>query len=259
VSIPRHRLAVGPRRRYPRAVSVVRLRNAVALAGRFPALAGLDLDVAPGEAVLLQGPNGAGKTTLLRVCAGLLPLHTGEATILGHDLTRSPQRRSLRRLVGLIGHASFLYDELTAWENTRFWARAARVDDASADAALVRMGIDGRLRDLPVGSMSAGQKRRVSIAAVVARRPQLWLLDEPHAGLDQDGRDVVDQLVRDATQAGATVMVASHEIERAQAMAPRRVTIAGGIVVADTGPRAVTPAAVPNSAPDTTFGVANVG
>jgi heme ABC exporter ATP-binding subunit CcmA len=227
------------------------LRNAVALAGRFPALAGLDLDVSPGEAVLLQGPNGAGKTTLLRVCAGLVPLHSGEATVLDHDLTHAAQRRALRRFVGLIGHASFLYDELSAWENTRFWARAAGVDEASADTALVRMGIEGRLRDLPVGSMSAGQKRRVSIAAVVARRPQLWLLDEPHAGLDQDGRDIVDQLVHDATRAGATVIVASHEIERAQAMAPRSITIAGGMVVADSAPL--------TTAPETTLGVANVG
>jgi ABC-type multidrug transport system ATPase subunit len=154
----------------------------------------------------------------------------------------------------LIGHASFLYDELSAWENTRFWARAAGVDEASADTALVRMGIEGRLRDLPVGSMSAGQKRRVSIAAVVARRPQLWLLDEPHAGLDHDGRDIVDQLVHDATRAGATVIVASHEIERAQAMAPRSITIAGGMVVADSAPRTAL-----TTAPETTLGVANVG
>jgi heme ABC exporter ATP-binding subunit CcmA len=210
------------------------LRNAVALAGRFPALAGVDLDVAAGEAVLLQGPNGAGKTTLLRVCAGLVPLHSGAAAVLGHDLSRTADRRAVRRRVGLIGHASFLYDELSAWENARFWARAAGVRDDSARAALERMGIEGRLRDLPVGSMSAGQKRRVSIAAVVARRPELWLLDEPHAGLDQEGRDCVDRLVRDATAAGATVLVASHELERARAMAPRAVTIAGGMVVADS-------------------------
>jgi heme ABC exporter ATP-binding subunit CcmA len=211
------------------------LRNAVALAGRFPALAGVDLDIAAGEAVLLQGPNGAGKTTLLRVCAGLVPLHSGAGSVLGHDLSRTADRRAVRRRVGLIGHASFLYDELTAWENARFWARAAGVREDTAQAALERMGVEGRLRDLPVGSMSAGQKRRVSIAAVVARRPELWLLDEPHAGLDQDGRDCVDQIVRDATAAGATVLVASHELDRARSMARRAVTIAGGTVVADTG------------------------
>jgi heme ABC exporter ATP-binding subunit CcmA len=226
------------------------LRNAVALAGRFPALAGVDLDVAAGEAVLLQGPNGAGKTTLLRVCAGLVPLHSGAASVLDHDLSRTAERRAVRRRVGLIGHASFLYDELSAWEKSRFWARAAGVRDDAAHAAIERMGIEGRLRDLPVGSLSAGQKRRVSIAAVVARRPQLWLLDEPHAGLDQEGRDRVDQLVRDATAAGATVLVASHELERARSLAPRAVTIAGGVVVADTA------ALAPDSA---VWGGANVG
>ena len=236
-------------------MSVVRLRNAVALAGRFPALAGVDLDVAPGEAVLLQGPNGAGKTTLLRVCAGLVSVHSGAAVVLDHDLTRAANRRAVRRRVGLIGHASFLYDELSAWENARFWARAAGVRDDSADAALVRMGIEGRLRDLPVGSMSAGQKRRVSIAAVVARRPQLWLLDEPHAGLDQDGRDCVDQLVNDATAAGATVLVASHELERAGAMTARTVTIAGGVVVADTA----TPGPSGPPSGESVRGVASVG
>ena len=227
-------LAGRRRRRYPRVVSVAGLRGVVALAGRFPALAGVDLDVEPGEAVLLQGPNGAGKTTLLRLCAGLVELSAGSATVFGHDLGTRSGRRLARRFVGLVGHASFLYDDLTAWENTRFWARAAGADDDEVRAAWQRVGIEGRLRDLPVGSMSAGQQRRVSLAAVVARRPRLWLLDEPHAGLDQEGRDVVDQLVRDATKAGASVMIASHEIERARAIAPRAVTIAGGVVVDDS-------------------------
>jgi energy-coupling factor transporter ATP-binding protein EcfA2 len=119
------------------------------------------------------------------------------------------------------------------------------------------MGIEGRLRDLPVGAMSAGQKRRVSIAAVVARRPRLWLLDEPHAGLDQDGRDTVDQLVRDATAGGATVIVASHELERARAMAPRSITIAGGMVVPGAE-RVQAPGAERVQAPRVP-GVANVG
>ncbi len=226
-------LAGFPDGRYGGRVSVLRLRHAVALAGRFPALAGVDLDVEPAEVVLLQGPNGAGKTTLLRVCAGLVPLNRGEGTVLGFDLVRD--RRAVRRNVGLIGHASFLYDDLTAWENVRFWCRASGVDESAAAGAMRRLGVDGRLRDLPVGSMSAGQRRRVSIAAMVARRPALWLLDEPHAGLDQEGRDIVDQLVVDAAAAGATVLVASHELDRARSLAPRTVTIAGGVVVADTG------------------------
>src|SRR5439155_13374094 len=91
--------------------TVVRFRSAVCLLGRFPALAGVDLDVAAGEVVLLEGPNGAGKTTLLRTCAGLLPIASGIAEVLGNDLSRD--RRGVRRRVGLLGHAGFLYDDLT--------------------------------------------------------------------------------------------------------------------------------------------------
>src|SRR5919199_4091733 len=83
--------------------NVVHFRAAVSLLGRFPALAGVDLDVAAGEIVLLQGPNGAGKTTLLRACAGLVAVTSGEAEVLGSDLRRD--RRAVRRRVGLLGHA----------------------------------------------------------------------------------------------------------------------------------------------------------
>jgi heme ABC exporter ATP-binding subunit CcmA len=207
---------------------VVHLRGAVSLLGRFPALAGVDLDVAKGEIVLLQGPNGAGKTTLLRTLAGLVPVVDGVAEVLGHDLRHD--RRAVRRQVGLLGHATMLYDELTVADNVAFWARAARADPADAEAALAALGLDGRLRDVSVSRLSAGQRRRASIAVVIARRPELWLLDEPHAGLDADARDTVDGLVRGAAAAGATVVVASHELERAHRLAGRVVTIAGGMV-----------------------------
>src|SRR5262245_51870550 len=105
----------------------VHLRNAVCLLGRFPALAGIDLDVTVGEVVLLRGPNGAGKTTLLRALAGLLPVVRGEAEVLGVDLRRD--RRRVRPLVGLLGHATGLYDDLTPAENARFWGRAAGAGD----------------------------------------------------------------------------------------------------------------------------------
>jgi heme ABC exporter ATP-binding subunit CcmA len=204
----------------------------VALLGRFPALAGVDLDVEAGEAVLLQGPNGAGKTTLLRLCAGLVRPESGHAEVLGCDLARD--RRALRRQVGLIGHSTALYDDLTVAENVHFWARAAGVPVAEADAAMERLEIETRLRDVAVARLSAGQRRRTSIAVMVARRPHLWLMDEPHAGLDQAGRDIVDQLVRDAIAAGATVIVASHELDRARSLTPRIVTVAGGAIVGDT-------------------------
>ena len=212
-------------------VSVVRLNAVVALLGRFPALAGVDLDVAAGEVVLIQGPNGAGKSTLLRLCAGLLRPESGRAEVLGLDLATS--RSAVRRRVGLLGHDTALYDELTVLENLEFWAAASRVDRAAVAPALDRLGVSSRLNDVVVSKLSAGQRRRVALAGVVVRRPELWLLDEPHAGLDQSGRDLVDDLVVDAASAGATVLMASHELDRTVDLASRTVVVAGGMVVAD--------------------------
>jgi len=210
---------------------MVRLRGVVALLGRFPALTGVDLDIDACEIVLVQGPNGAGKSTLLRVCAGLLRVESGTAEVLGHDL--SVDRAAVRRSVGLLGHDTALYDDLTVVENLQFWAAASRVSPESVLPALDRLGVAGRLHDVAVSRLSAGQRRRVALAGVVVRRPTLWLLDEPHAGLDQRGRDLVDQLVVDAAHAGATVVMASHELDRTVDLATRRVTVAGGTITAD--------------------------
>jgi heme ABC exporter ATP-binding subunit CcmA len=222
--------------------SAIRLRSAVALLGRFPALAGVDLDVERGEVVHLWGPNGAGKSTLLRACAGLVRITAGEADVLGHDLRRD--RRSVRPSVGLLGHAGFLYDELTVEDNVRFAVRAARAPLTAAEEALHVLGLDGRLRRVAAGRLSAGQRRRVALAVLVARRPELWLLDEPHAGLDAEGRDVVDGLVGGAAAAGATVLIASHEVEHARALAGRTVTVVGGTVVPPVAPPPVDAATV---------------
>ncbi|MGQ0833066.1 MAG: heme ABC exporter ATP-binding protein CcmA [Microthrixaceae bacterium] len=226
---------------------VVHLRGAVTLLGRFPALAGIDLDVAAGEIVLLRGPNGAGKTTLLRLCAGLLPLARGEARVLDHDLGDRREARALRRRVGYLGHAAGLYDDLSVADNVRFWGRACGAAPTDIDAALAACGLDGRLGALRVASLSAGQRRRTSIACVLARRPELWLLDEPHAGLDHAGRDVLDDLVRRAVRDGATVVLSSHELDRSEALADRVVNLAGGTtdISARPSPSTPEPALVP--------------
>jgi ABC-type transport system involved in cytochrome c biogenesis ATPase subunit len=141
----------------------------------------------------------------------------------------------VRRRVGLLGHAGFLYHDLTAVENVRFAARAAGRTTGEADAALARLGLDGTPGDTPVGLLSAGQRRRTAVAAVVARGPDLWLLDEPHAGLDADGRDLLEALVRESAAGGAAVLMASHELERSQALAGRSLAMAGGRVQAPPG------------------------
>ncbi|HLN05962.1 MAG TPA: heme ABC exporter ATP-binding protein CcmA [Acidimicrobiales bacterium] len=216
----------------------VRLHEAVALAGRFPLLAGASLEVAEGEVVHLRGPNGAGKTSLLKVLAGLLEVHSGEAIVLGRDLVAD--RRAVRREVGMLGHQSFLYEELTVEENVRFAVRATRGALTGVRPALEQLGFAGRLASTTVGRCSAGQQRRAAIAVLVARGARLWLLDEPHAGLDQEGRDLLDELLAGSRVAGRTVVFASHEHERAEAIADRVVHLAGGRVIESTEPAGTT-------------------
>ena len=93
---------------------------------------------------------------------------------------------------------------------------------------MARMKIDGRLADVPVSRLSAGQRRRTALASLIARRAQLWLLDEPHAGLDAEGRDELDAVLRAAAAAGATIVVASHELERAGSLATRQIEVVAG-------------------------------
>ncbi|MBV1892983.1 MAG: heme ABC exporter ATP-binding protein CcmA [Ilumatobacteraceae bacterium] len=209
-------------------VPVVKLDQAVAVLGHFPALAGASLLVQRGEIVLLRGPNGAGKTTLLRVCAGLVPIIRGEGSVLGLDL--KTDREAVRSNVGMLGHQNGLYLDLTVAENIRFWGATVGATESETSAAMERLGVADRLAEIPVRKLSAGQKRRTALACLVARRAQLWLLDEPHAGLDAAARDELDVTLRAAAGAGATIVVASHELERAGSLATRAVDVVAGQV-----------------------------
>jgi len=205
---------------------VIELKGVVAVLGSFPALAGVDLTVNRGEILLLQGPNGAGKTSLLRVCAGLMPIERGEGRILGIDVTT--QRQEIRSRVGLLGHTNGLYLDLTVAQNIAFWAATVNASDSEVAAAMKTMHVDGRLASVKASQLSAGQRRRTALASLIVRRAEIWLLDEPHAGLDAAGRDELDGLLRNAVAVGATVVLASHESERASGLATRTVTIDGG-------------------------------
>jgi len=206
--------------------TVIELSRVVAVLGQFPALAGVDLTVQRGEIVLLQGPNGAGKTSLLRVCAGLMPIERGTGHVLGIDLVTN--REAIRSRVGLLGHANGLYLDLTVMQNVQFWASTVAATESEVSAAMITMRIDGRLAGIKASQLSAGQRRRCALASLIVRRAEIWLLDEPHAGLDAAGRDELDALLRSAVGSGATVVLASHERDRALGLATRTVTIEGG-------------------------------
>ena len=206
--------------------TVIELSGVVAVLGQFPALAGVDLTVQRGEIVLLQGPNGAGKTSLLRVCAGLLPIERGTGHVLGIDLATN--REAIRSRVGLLGHANGLYLDLTVMQNLQFWASTVAATELEVSTAMATMRIDGRLASVKASQLSAGQRRRCALASLIVRRAEIWLLDEPHAGLDAAGRDELDALLRSAVTSGATVVLASHERDRALGLATRTVTIDGG-------------------------------
>ena len=210
---------------------VIKLRDAVAFSGSFPLLSGVNLCVEVGEVVHLNGANGAGKTSLLRVLAGLVTVTQGSISVLGYDLTR--ERRSVRREVGLVGHQSFLYEDLDAMENLAFWLGADGAGGDRISLAFSRVGLSGRLLETPVSRLSTGQRRRVALALLFARNQRLWLLDEPHAGLDATGREIVDSLILEASRSGTTVVFASHELAHARTIAQRSVLMTGGAIAVD--------------------------
>ena len=169
-----------------------------------PALHDVSLHVAPGERVLLLGPNGAGKSTLLRVFAGLMRATTGQASIHGLPI------RQARRLVGVVGHTTYLYDELTCRENLQFYGDLYSVDGlrSRVEEMLERVGLRG-LGDVPVARMSRGQQQRVAIARAILHDPKVLLLDEPETGLDLAAFGLLEEL---ACEGDRSVLLTTHNV-----------------------------------------------
>jgi ABC-type multidrug transport system ATPase subunit len=138
-------------------------------------------------------------------------------------------RRSIRRSLAFVGHETFCYDDLTVLENIRFATKAAGKPAADGESAIEQVALT-RVAGVAHGRLSQGQRRRVSLAIAIARDPRLLLLDEPHAGLDEQGRAVLDTVVRGAHAEGRTVLIASHELELARQLATREVRVVAGRV-----------------------------
>jgi heme exporter protein A len=210
---------------------VVALSDAVVLVGGFPLLSGVNLELSVTSLNVVTGANGAGKTSLLRLLGGLVTLTSGTGVVCGVDL-RSGDLRELRRRVGWLGHEGSFYDDLSASENLTFAAKALARPTSEIAGVLDRVELSSRATT-PAKQLSAGQRRRLGLAWLLLRRSELWLLDEPYASLDDEGRTFFDQLVGDVVKSGATVVVSAHDPLRSSALAPRTITLAGGLVVGD--------------------------
>jgi heme exporter protein A len=187
------------------------------------------LSVAPGETVLLRGPNGAGKSTLLRIVATVLAPTYGAGTVLGFDVVRDRVR--IRPRVELLGHRTRLYEDLTAAENLRFACTLYGLDPKAVGPALDRVGLGPAVGDR-VRGFSQGMRQRVAVARALLRRPDVLLLDEPYAGLDDAAKDVVDRAIVEAQGEGRTVVLATHDPGRG-AMAGRTLHLDRGRIVGE--------------------------
>lgn len=171
-----------------------------------PVFGPLDFAIDAGEALLIRGDNGAGKTTLLRVLAGLLRPETGRIEVDGHG-TDAPART---RAIAYLGHLAALKADLGALENLEFLCGLqGRRSGQSPDEAMRIVGLDG-YQDALARQLSAGQKKRLSLARIWLSPAPVWLLDEPYANLDLDGIELVNRMVQAHLREGGAALVTTH-------------------------------------------------
>lgn len=213
--------------------------------GAQQALRGISLDIHPGDFVALLGPNGAGKTTLLRILALLATPTRGQVGFRSpkrarvHESMRAMVRDpEMKALVGYVGHATLLYDELTAAENLEFFAKlyGAHASDArtQAQAALDDCGLGPRANGI-VRTFSRGMRQRLAIAKALLHGPRIILLDEPAAGLDTQGLAWFGARLAQLKASGATVVMSTHARNESLDLATRVVALKGGALAEDTG------------------------
>ena len=200
---------------------MIRIEGLGVVFGRTVALRALDLELDAGVHGLF-GPNGSGKSTLLRVLAGLHPPSSGRVTWDGRPISAADE--DFRRRVGFAGHDSGLYARLTLEENLALFARLHGVGRGRVRSLARQTGLAEHLAK-PVGELSSGLKRRAAVARALLHEPELLLLDEPYANLDDDAAECVSEAVRSWRRPGRTAVVATHGAKKLKRWAD------GGIVL----------------------------
>lgn len=185
--------------------------------GDFTAVDRVSFEVAPGEVFGFLGANGAGKTTAIRMLTGLLAPTSGEASVAGLDVTRSPD--AVKRAIGYMSQRFSLYEELTALENIRLYGGIYGLSRAAirqrADSLLDRLGMGGHADDL-VGSLPLGWKQKLALSVALLHEPRIVFLDEPTGGVDPITRRQFWEMIYEAAAAGVTVFVTTHYMDEAE-------------------------------------------
>ncbi|MEO8246984.1 MAG: ABC transporter ATP-binding protein [Chloroflexota bacterium] len=210
----------------------IRIRDLRKAYGDRVALRGIDLDVARGEVFALLGPNGAGKTTAIEICEGHRDRDGGEVSVLGHDPRRHERR--LRERIGIVLQSTGVDPYLTVRETVELFAgyypRRRAVDEVVELVGL------SDAADQKVAQLSGGQRRRVDLAVGLAGDPELLFLDEPTTGFDPAARRQAWETIRGLRRLGTTIVLTTHYLDEAQALADRVAIIADGRIVASGTP-----------------------
>ena len=197
--------------------------------GRRTVLKSIDFSVSDGEIVALMGPNGAGKTTLLRVLSTLIEPSSGSVLLDGKDVHDDPV--IARRAIGVVGHSTYTYDDMTALENLRFyWSMnglPSRDFDAHGKAMLRRVGLSHRMNDR-AAIFSKGMRQRLAVARALIHNPKALLLDEPFSSLDQKGVDILSQILTEERSKGCAMVIVTHDIQQIASLADRADILSGG-------------------------------
>ncbi len=198
--------------------------------GNHRALRGIDLEVREGESVVIFGPNGAGKTTLIKVLATILKPSSG--TVLVNGLNLKDSAEEIRHRLGVVTHQTFLYSNLTAYENLEFYSRMYDVPKRKERICeIVNMvGMTSRLYDR-VGTLSRGMQQRFSIARSLLHKPAIILLDEPETGLDQKAISLLWEVLLTDGEKKRTIIFTTHNLERGLEVGNRLLILSQGKIV----------------------------
>jgi heme ABC exporter ATP-binding subunit CcmA len=197
--------------------------------GEWPVLWDLDLSVPWGETLVLFGANGAGKTTLLRILATHMRADYGSVAVAGYNLRTRPEKA--RRRIGVVGHRSLLYDDLTCRENLVYYGRLFGLKDHGkrVDDVLEKVRLSSRA-DHRVRTLSNGMQKRAAIARAILHEPDVLLLDEPEAGLDRESVSILGALLAEWTDTGRSVVMTTHDLDLGLDWAHRAGVLRGGKV-----------------------------